>query len=107
MTPTFLTLYPTTLVQNADNARNVGLGFTIILLLGFLLCIPFISENKAKAIAKEEAEKKWGPKYTISVSYAKLDDWTWHVHGYRAHGLGGAEFDVYVNAKTRKIVRSN
>lgn len=89
----------------------VGICFPVGLLIGFLLCVPFINENKAKTIAKQAAEQecrsRFGPNSSVAIHGVKLDNWTWHVNGGYALSVGIGPFSVDVHAKCGTVVRLN
>lgn len=107
ITSIFLQLYPTTLVQNSGNAQAIETAFTSVVVLGFLLCFPFVTENKAKQIAKKVADKtlatKFGTNFTVVMGVATLDNWTWHVSGTYTGAI--VPFRVDVHSKSRKVIR--
>lgn len=81
----------------------VLVGFPVGLLVVFLLCFPFVTENKARQIAEKVAQKKY-PTVRVVIQGAKLDNWTWHIHGVAVEKTG---FRIDVNAKYGCIIREN
>jgi hypothetical protein len=103
----FVQLFPSILVQNTGNAQIVAEGFISSLVIGFLLCFPFISGEKATEIARKEAENNL-PSGTIEISETKLDNWTWYVNGRHMLDEDALPdfFSVYIHAKCGKPIKS-
>jgi hypothetical protein len=96
----------TSLFQNVENVEIMVALLGISLVLGFVICYPFVGEQKAQGIlnTKIQTDMKVGTT-TVSVAFheAKLDAWTWHIKGGIATSAGILHFSSQVNAKTGAV----
>lgn len=77
----------------------VIMWFPIGLLLSFLICVPFVSPNKARAIAKEYILNQLKTRPTVVMDKVESDNWTWHVFGTYAGSQAPVPIRVKVHAK--------
>jgi len=88
------------------NNATLSLGLVCgSIILALLVCVPFVSADKAKQIAEKTVRDKL-PNVPIFNLTAKANNWTWHVTGQYLSGGGLTPFEVMVHTKCEKVIGS-
>ena len=91
---------------------TAGLIFVIVavasLLVAVWLWVPFVSQKRAKSIARRFAQDRLKEDVILIVTEeAKLDGQRWRVYGYYTRNLVRHNFSVIVHAKCGNLIDSS
>ena len=93
------------LTANSNLGWFYVVGVCVGIITSLLVACPWVCTEKAKETAQKYAQERLGGMgHDISIIDAKLDDWTWHVTGWRiSRGGSSVRFCVDIDSKRGKV----